>query len=675
MRAPVHAGARINCGVVRVMHISTNDAPTAPPPDGLFARIDAGFNSLLSVVSSVWIFAIMALICVDVAMRTFLNKPISGVVEFVALSVAGFVFLQLPSAIANRRLLRAEMFIEPLEERNPRAAAIFNIVFWLVGVFLFWKILVWAWPDFTKAWSTDEFAGAPGAYMIPVWPFKLALIIGTFIGLLQFIKLAAIEAGALFVTRAKTTGAPLAAKGNAGLFTSLVFLTAVAAFLIFMFTGDHRPINVGIYCLFGMLLLVFLGMPIPLALMGMSYIGIWIARGGEINALNTLGLAASSAVGSYEFGVIPLFIMMGVVLEKADVGKDAFQVAAAMLRRLRGGLGMATVFANAIFASIVGSSVASAAVFSRIAVPAMVSHGYTKRFSVGCVAGSSVLGMLIPPSLLLIIYGLVAEQSVGRLFIAAIVPGIILAATFCVGIYLMAVFMPRFVGAPRPAEDMAAMGAGEMTVKLAPIALLVLAVIGGIYGGIFTPTEAAAVGTAIAFAIAFSRGRIDWKIFKSILLETGFVSAVILFLIVAANLYTRQVALTGIPTKFADWVTGAGLDLTSFLAVYFVVVFLLGMIIDSVSIMLIVLPIMLPVLDVLDGNKIWFGVVTTIAVEIGLLTPPFGLSVYVVKGVLPKDFVSLNTIFAGSFPFVVMMFLVTVLVMAFPELSLWLGRL
>jgi tripartite ATP-independent transporter DctM subunit len=280
--------------------------------------------------------------------------------------------------------------------------------------------------------------------------------------------------------------------------------------------------------------------------------------------------------------------------------------------------------------------------------------------------------MLIPPSLLLIIYGLVAEQSVGRLFVAAIIPGIILALTFCAGIYLMAVFTPRFVGAPRPAEDLPAIGFAEMIVKLTPIVLLVVAVIGGIYGGIFTPTEAAAVGTAIAFVIALVRRRLDWGTFKSILLETGFISAVILFLIVAANLYTRQVALTGIPSKFADWVTGAGLDMTAFLVVHVVVVFLLGMIIDSVSILLIVLPIMLPVLDALDGNKIWFGIVTTIAVEIGLLTPPFGLAVYVVKGVLPRDFVPLNTIFAGAFPFVLMMALVALLVMMVPDLSLWL---
>ena len=638
------------------------------PATGLISRIDSGFNSLLSVVSSIWIFAIMALICLDVAMRTFFNAPISGVVEFVALSVAGFVFLQLPSAIAHRRLLRAEMIIEPLEKRAPRAAAIFNLVYMLVGLLLFCKILQWAWPDFVRAWNTSEFAGTPGAYKIPLWPFKLALIVGSSFSLVQFVKLSVQEFTTLI---RRDPDKPTDARS---LLAGLIFVAAVVGFLAFMFSADLRPISVGIYCLCAMLFLVLLGMPIPIALMGISYLGIWIARGGEFYALNTLGLAASSAVGSYEFGVIPLFIMMGVILEKADVGQDAFQVAAAMLRRLRGGLGMATVFANAIFASIVGSSVASAAVFSRIAVPAMVSHGYTKKFSVGCVAGSSVLGMLIPPSLLLIIYGLVAEQSVGRLFVAAIIPGIILALAFCIGIYLMAVFMPRFVGAPRPAADMPVMGVAEMLVKLAPIVLLVVAVIGGIYGGIFTPTEAAAVGTAIAFVIALARRRLDWNVFKSILLETGFVSAVILFLIVAANLYTRQVALTGIPTKFADWVTGAGLDMTAFLAVYFVVVFLLGMIIDSVSILLIVLPIMLPVLDALDGNKIWFGVLTTIAVEIGLLTPPFGLSVYVVKGVLPKDFVSLNTIFAGAFPFVVIMVLVTLLVMIFPDLSLWLLR-
>lgn len=661
------------------MEAPTTTAVVPHRHDGLAYRARRLVNQALSGLGAIWVMGLMLLICLDVGLRTFLNRPISGVAEFVAMSVVGIVFLVLPLLIAERRLLRAEMFIEPLEAHNPRAGAVLNLFYALIGIFLCWKIAAWTLPLLEKAWEEGDFAGVQGAYMIPIWPFKAVLLVGAALGALQFLWSAVEQAVLLAKPPQPTTDETIAfrsLRGPSGLFVALAAVLAGIAFVTFLFTSDLKPIHVGVWCLAAMLVLVFLGMPIPLVLMGLSYVGIWVARGAEFNALNTLGLSAWSAVGSYEFGTIPLFIMMGIVLEKADVGQDAYRVAAALLGRLRGGLGMATVFANAIFASIVGSSVASAAVFSKIAVPSMVESGYTKKFSVGCVAGSSVLGMLIPPSLLLIIYGLVAEESVGKLFVAAVVPGLILATVFCIGIWLMAVLKPDYVGGShaagaRPVEQLAL---GEVMVKLAPIVILVLAVIGGIYGGIFTPTEAAAVGTFFAILIAMVRGRLTGKVLKDIMLETAIVSSVILFLIVAANLYTRQVALTGIPSNFAQWVTNAGLGMIAFLLVYFLVVLLLGMIIDSVSIMLIVLPIMLPVLTALGGDKIWFGVVTTIAIEIGLLTPPFGLSVYVVKSVLPKDFASLNTIFAGAFPFVVMMVAVTFLVMAFPMLSLWLVR-
>ena len=651
------------------MQISTHEVAAAPAV-GLIARCNGAFTFLLSVVSSTWIFAIMALVCIDVAMRNVLNAPISGVAEFIALSVPACVFLQLPSAIAQHRLMRAEMAIESLEAFRPRVAALFNAVFMLIGMLVFWKILIWAWPDFEKALSSGEFAGAQGAYMIPVWPFKLTLIVGAALGFLQFGRQFAVETMTLFGPKK-----PGADEDATSILIGAAFLIGAGGFIAFLFLSDPRPLEVGIYCLIAMLVLVLFGMPIALVLMSLSYIGIWIARGGEFMAVNTLGLAASSAVSSYEFGVIPLFIMMGLVLEKADVGRDAFSAAASLLRRVRGGLGIATVFANAIFASIVGSSIASAAVFSRIAVPEMVSHGYTKQFSVGCVAGSSVLGMLIPPSLLLIIYGLIAEESVGKLFIAAVVPGIVLSLSFALAIYAMTWLTPRFIGDARASDDIAASTLREILSQLGPIVVLVVLVIGGIYGGVFTPTEAAAVGAAFAFIIAIAKRRISWVAFKEIVLESGYVSAAILFLIMAANLYTRQVALTGIPSKVANWVSSAGLEMGGFLAVYFIILLLLGMILDSVSIMLIMLPIMMPVLDALGGDKIWFGVITVIVVEIGLLTPPFGLSVYVVKGVLPKDFVSLPTIFAGTLPFVFVMILVSVLLMALPELSLWLVRL
>jgi tripartite ATP-independent transporter DctM subunit len=612
----------------------------------------------------------MILICADILMRNLFNAPISWAVEFIALSVPATVLLLMPNAVSERRLVRAELAIIPLEKHRPRVAAVFNLTFMLIGAFLFLKILVWAWPDFIKAYESGEFAGAQGAYMIPVWPFKLALIVGAGFALVQLIKLVARN----FLTIVNPPPRASDASSAASILISAVFLVGVAGFIAFMFYADLRAVEVGVYSLVAMIVLVLLGMPIAIVLMSLSYLGIWVIRSGEFMAVNTLGLAVSSGVASYEFGVIPLFIMMGLILEKADVGRDAFAVAATLLRKIRGGLGMATVFANAIFACIVGSSVASAAVFSRIAAPAMVGHGYTKSFALGCVAGSSVLGMLIPPSLLLIIYGLVAEESVGKLFIAAVIPGIILSFAFAIMIYGMAWFAPKLIGSVRAANDIEPASWGEIMTKLAPIVLLVVAVVGGIYGGVFTPTEAAAIGAGIAFLIALIKKRLNWTAFKSIIVETGFVSAAILFLIISANLYTRQVALTGIPMKVADWVVSAGFDMTGFLAVYFVILLFLGMILDSVSIMLIVLPIMLPILEVFDGNKIWFGVVTVVAIEIGLLTPPFGLSVYVVKGVLPKDYASLATIFIGAIPFVVCMILVTILLMAFPELSLWLLR-
>ncbi len=655
------------------MTTSTIQSDKAASQRRLISRVDDGFNFALSAFSSAWIFLIMLLMCADILMRNLFNAPMSGLVEFVGLSVPTIVFLQMPNAFSEHRLVRAELVIVPLEQYRPRVAAVFNLIFALVGLFVFWKILVWAWPDFIKAYESGEFAGAQGAYAIPVWPFKLALIVGTAFALIQLVKLCATYALMIIKVQPRA-GQAKDLSPAASILIAAVFLAAVAGFIAFMFAGNLSPVQIGIYTFAAMIAFVLLGMPIALVLISLSYLGIWILRSGEFMAINTLGLAASSGIASYEFGVIPLFIMMGLILEKADVGRDAFTVAATLLRNLRGGLGVATVFANAIFACIVGSSVASAAVFSRIAAPVMVAHGYTKSFALGCVAGSSVLGMLIPPSLLLIIYGLVAEESVGKLFIAAVIPGLILSFAFALMIYGMTWLTPKLIGNVRAADNIEAASWSEILTKLAPIILLVVAVVGGIYGGIFTPTEAAAVGAALAFIIAVSKKRIDWSAFRAIVVETGFVSAAILFLIIAANLYTRQVALTGIPMKVADWVTAANFDMTGFLTIYLVILLFLGMILDSVSIMLIMLPIMMPVLDVLDGNKIWFGVVTVVAIEIGLLTPPFGLSIYVVKGVLPKNYASLATIFIGAIPFVLCMILVTILLMAFPELSLWLLR-
>jgi C4-dicarboxylate transporter, DctM subunit len=420
-----------------------------------------------------------------------------------------------------------------------------------------------------------------------------------------------------------------------------------------------------------MLVLIYAGMYVGVALTVLSFVGVWIIRDDIQIAANLLALAANDAISDYIFGVIPLFVLMGLLVSVADIGKDTFEVANQIFRRVRGGLGIATVAANAVFAAITGISIASAAVFTKVAVPEMLRHGYTAKFSVGVVAGSSVLGMLIPPSLLLILYGVLTEKSVGDLFIAGVIPGIVLSVAYIVGILIMGRFTPDFVGGNIATVDEGPlMSWGEMAGKLVPVVLLVLLVLGGLYGGLFTPTEAGAVGAAGSLVLALAKRRLAWSDFWKVLVETGRITAAICFLIIAAQLYSRFLAISGVTELLKSMIVGTGLGFAGLLTIFIIIVLLLGTILDSASIMLITIPLVLPALISFNVDLIWFGIVNLLAVEIGLLTPPFGIAVFVIKATLGNDSpITLNDIFAGAFPFACIMVLVMLLVIAFPWLA------
>jgi len=434
-------------------------------------------------------------------------------------------------------------------------------------------------------------------------------------------------------------------------------------------------LSIGLIAIGLMLAGIYFGMHIGIALIVTSFIGVWLIKSPPI-AARFVAAAANDAIRDYLFGVVPLFVLMGMIVSVSGVGRDTFDVFQWLMRRVRGGLGLATVGANAVFAAITGISIASASVFTKVAVPEMIRLGYTPRFSVGVVAGSSVLGMLIPPSLLMIIYGVLAEESIGRMFIAGVIPGIVLALAFCGQILALAHLAPHTIGRPEALTHIeTAETAGTAAVKFLPIASLIMLVLGGIYGGLFTPTEAGAVGAAGALAIALGRRRLTWRLVWNVLIETGYVSVSVLFLIIAASLYSRMLALSGMPGAMTEGITVFGLGPWGFLAAYLAIVLALGCIIDSVSIMLIMLPIVLPVARGFGMDIIWFGVVTVVAVEIGLLTPPFGVSVYTVNSALNDPRIGIREIFIGSFPFVITMFLVLLVLIAFPWLSTWLARM
>ncbi len=432
---------------------------------------------------------------------------------------------------------------------------------------------------------------------------------------------------------------------------------------------------IGVVCLGASLVLIQTGMHIGVALMLLSFVGVWAIKDLTV-AGKLLASSVSTSIASDAYAVIPLFVLMGLFVSATNMGRDTFDVAARLLRRLRGGLGIATVAANAVFAACTGTTIASASVFTKVAVPEMVRHGHSPNFSVGVVAGSSVLGMLIPPSILMIIFGIIANISIADLFTSGVLPGIVLSLAFALTILFLAYFRPAFV-----ASDATALRSGYagpladapiwvLSIKFLPVVVLVATVLGGIYGGFFTPTEAGGAGALAAFLIALARRELSLRVFWEIALETGRVTAAICFLLMAAALYSQMLTLSGLPYAVGQWLQHAGFGFMPVLVGYLLVLIVLGCFLDSVSIMLIVLPFVIPVFDSFGVNLVWLGLISIIAIEIGLLTPPLGIAVFVVKANLEDQRITTWDIFKGTTPMTLTMVLVLVICVLFPGLAL-----
>ncbi len=435
------------------------------------------------------------------------------------------------------------------------------------------------------------------------------------------------------------------------------------------------PLEIGLVAIAALLFLIYLGLPIGIGMLVVSFVGVSFIRNDAV-AMNMLGAVANDSLEEYLFAVVPLFVLMGLLVTVSNVGKDTFDVFERLLRRITAGLGMATVFANAVFASITGISIASATVFSRVAVPEMTRHGYSKKFATGVVAGSSVLGMLIPPSLLMIVYAVLAEESVGRMFLAGVGPGLLLAIAFSGTILLMAWRRPSMVfDTKNDTEGYEHFTALQMMWKAVPILALMLLVLGGLYGGFLNPTEAGAAGAFGALVIALLRKSLSRTRFWKLLVETGQITVSVLFLILSATLFSRMLALSGVPHELATIFLESPIGPYGFLIVYLLLIIALGCLIDSISIMLIVLPIALPVAEQAHFDLIWFGVLTVVAVEMGLLTPPFGLSVYTIKSAINDPDLKVGDIFRGALPFVFAMLVSLAILVAAPAISTWLAYL
>jgi C4-dicarboxylate transporter DctM subunit len=420
---------------------------------------------------------------------------------------------------------------------------------------------------------------------------------------------------------------------------------------------------IGFVVLFALMLLrVPIGM--AMGLVGVSGFA-YLSGGGP--ALKIVGHTSMRTVTDFNFAVVPLFLLMGSFATTSGMSRELFRAGNAFLGNLRGGLGIATIAACGGFAAICGSSVATAATFSRVAYPEMRRYGYPQSFSTGVIAAGGTLGIMIPPSTVFAVYGLITEQDIGKLFIAGVMPGILAIVMYMLTITIIGKLWPNYLP---PGKRVSWKERGESLRDIWATLILFAFVIGGIYGGLFTATEAAGMGAVGAFILGVVRGRLSRKDIRRSLLDTTRVAAAVFTVLIGALLFGYFLTITQTPQKLTAILTGLGIGRYGVLVVIMVMYLVLGCLMDALAMIILTVPIIFPVITNLGFDPIWFGVIIVMTVELGLIHPPVGMNIFVIKSVVEE--VKISTVFYGVLPFIITDILRLTLLIIFPVIALWL---
>jgi C4-dicarboxylate transporter, DctM subunit len=412
------------------------------------------------------------------------------------------------------------------------------------------------------------------------------------------------------------------------------------------------------------------GIEIALALGIVGVAGLFYLKGWS-TGLSVVGSIAWTNATSFSFIAVPLFVFMSGILLHSGIGRGLYTAVARWVSFLPGGLAVASIFSCAIFAAVSGSSVATAATIGMIAIPEMQRRGYHRPLICGSLAAGGTLGILIPPSIPMIIYGVMTETSIGHLYMAGIVPGIVLALLFAAFVVVYAMIWPE--RAPRVAEDR-----GTLLDKLrsfyevAPVAVLIVTVLGSMYVGIVTPTEAAALGSFVSLILAALARKLTWPTLRDAFHSTVRTTCMVMLIIVFASVFSHVIALIGAPKALFDVVVGLGMPKWAFFAAVFTFLLVVAYALEELSVMIIMLPILFPLVTGLGFDPVWFGIIMIVWLEIGFITPPVGLNLFVIQGLTPGA--TARDMMLGTAPYVVLMIVLVVLLFLVPELALWLPR-
>lgn len=423
------------------------------------------------------------------------------------------------------------------------------------------------------------------------------------------------------------------------------------------------PETIGVIGIILLLVLFLLRVPVSVSLIVVGTFGLALIRGWN-TALTQLGTTPFSTAASYSLSVIPLFILMGMFLSYSGFGHDLYTAVDAWIGHIKGGLAMTTIGTSALFSAISGSVNATTATMARISLPEMKKYNYDDGLSTSCVAAGGTLGILIPPSVILVLYGILTMEPIGQLLIAGLVPGLLQMALFMLIVYIMVWRNPSLA----PVTEKKSFRTRMSSMKSVwPFLFLFALSIGGIYFGFFTPTEAGGIGAFGAFLLAVLTRRLSWNDFKKSLSETTRLTAMIFFIIIGADIFSKFLALSRIPAATTTFVSNLEMPAVIILIAILIVYFVLGLFLEGIAIFVLTLPVVYPLItDVLGYDGVWFGVVMIFVMNIGLLTPPLGLSVYIISGVA-RD-VPIQRIFRAVIPMLFMMIVALVLVVIFPEI-------
>lgn len=430
-----------------------------------------------------------------------------------------------------------------------------------------------------------------------------------------------------------------------------------------------EALTAGLASCSAMLILIALGVPIGFALLGTGLVGLAFLV-GPAAAMHQLSMTVVDQGTSYVMVTVPLYILMGNLVNVTGIAADTFDCVYRWVGRRRGGLAITSVLACAGFGSVSGGSVTAIVTMAPICMPAMRRFRYADSLAAGSLSAAGTLGILIPPSIFLIVYGIWTETSIGALFIAGIVPGLVMTFAYAAAIYLMCVWRPELgpVG-----ERFTWREKLESLVKLAPVFLIFFAIMGGIYFGVCTPEEAAAVGVAGVLLVAAAMGRLNFRILRESLVTTIEVTGMVFIIVVGGHMVGKFVALTGVTRLFVDWMSGFELSIVATLLLFSLLYLFLGMLLDVWGMLILTIPFLFPVVLATGIDPVWFGVYVVIMSELALITPPVGINVYVMAKVIGD--VSIATIFRGVIPFVAATLFVVALIIAFPDIVMWLPRL